>query len=208
MRKAINKKCGKFNYKFFYPKNYNKKQQYAVVFFTHGHGGVNKSFDSFLEDTNFIKLLNLGYSSLDNCIVVCPHCTTDTYFDNFTDLIKLANRIYNRKDVDKSNFNGLGISMGGYTIYQLMMSTNSLWHRALILCAGGLYWNAVKIKDIPLKIIHGTNDQTIYIEEAIRMKEKLDSYNSHVELIKLDGFGHNIWDETWTHEEYFDWLIS
>ena len=154
------------------------------------------------------KLLNLRYSSLDKCIVVCPHCTTDTYFDNFSDLIMLANKIYNRKDVDKTNFNGIGISMGGYTMYQLMMSTSKLWHKSMILCAGGLYWNASKIKEIPLKIIHGTNDQTIFIEEAIRMKEKLDSFNSETELIKLEGFGHNVWDETWKHEEYFDWLIS
>lgn len=109
---------------------------------------------------------------------------------------------------DKHRFYGSGISMGGYAIYQLFMTFADRFAAGIVCCGGGMYWNAEHIKDIPLWIFHGIQDDVIFVEEAIRMTEKLRGFGGKVKLTLYDNCCHDSWTQAYATPELYEWLLS
>ena len=173
----------------------------------HGAGSRGNDFKAF-EGSSILKILKKGDSPLSKGICIFPQCHLDTWFDIFNDLLDLAEHIYQLKYVDKNRFNGSGVSMGGYGIYQVMMSKPELFHKAIICCGGGMYWNVGRIKDIKFRIFHGENDTAVYPEEATRMYNRLKEANADVALTIYENTDHNCWDKTYTNYDNLKWLFQ
>ena len=158
-------------YLLYYPKDYQEGKKYPVMFHLHGAGGRGRDFKEF-EGSNILAALAKEDSPLSDGFCVFPQCYADTWFDIFQDLLALVEHIYNEDFTDKSRFNGSGISMGGYGIFQVMMSRPELFHKAIVCCGGGMYWNADRMKNIKLRIFHGATDDVVYPEESKRMFDR------------------------------------
>ena len=109
-------------YLLYYPKNYVEGKKYPVMFHLHGAGSRGTDFEMFDESSVILRILNKEDSPLSNGFSIFPQCSTDTWFDRFSELLGLVKHIYELPYVDQSRFNGSGISMGGYAIYQVMQS--------------------------------------------------------------------------------------
>ena len=98
--------------------------------------------------------------------------------------------------------------MGGYGMFQLMSSVPELFAAGIICCGGGMYWNAVRLKNIALRLFHGEKDEVVYPEESKRIYDALKSLGGNVELITYPECDHACWSKTYANDDNYDWLLS
>ena len=146
------------NYLVYLPDDFDESKKYPVMFHLHGAGSRGTNFKEFSGST-ILNILDKNDSPLSKGICVFPQCHKDTWFDIFNDLLELVQYIYDLPYVDKTRFNGSGISMGGYTIYQVMMSKPELFNKAidsvvlkykLILVIFGRVFNISMLESVPM----------------------------------------------------------
>ncbi len=195
------------HYLLYYPKNYEQGKKYPVMFHLHGAGSRGTNFDNFAGSV-ILNALDREDSPLSNGFCVFPQCHKDTWFDIWDNLLGLVKEIYNREDVDKSNFNASGISMGGYGIYQVMMCLPELFHKAIVCCGGGMYWNSGAIKSIKFRIFHGEKDVAVFPEESRRMYARLKEACADVTLTIYPECDHNCWEATYGNYDNLKWLFE
>ena len=194
-------------YLLYYPKNYVEGRKYPVMFHLHGAGSRGNNFEEF-EGSVILNILQREDSPLSNGFCVFPQCSTDTWFDRFSELLGLVKHLYEQPFVDQSRFNASGISMGSYAMYQVMQSLPELFNKAIICCGGGMYWNSGRLKDIKFRIFHGEQDVAVYPEEARRMYARLKETLADVQLTIYPDCDHNCWDKTYTNYENLEWLFK
>ena len=194
-------------YLLYYPKNYVVEKKYPVMFHLHGAGSRGTDFKEF-EGSTILNILERGDSPLSDGFCVFPQCSTDTWFDRFSELLELVKHIFNEDFVDKTRFNASGISMGSYATYQVLQSLPELFNKAIICCGGGMYWNSGRMKNIKFRIFHGENDTAVYPEEARRMYSRLKECLTDVTLTIYPDCDHNCWDETYTNYDNLEWLFA
>lgn len=190
-----------------FPKNYEEGKPYPVIFHTHGAGCRGTSFDN-LKTTVIIRKAMAGDPEYENFIVVAPVCHEDTWFDIFERLIGLCEHIYSQPYTDKAHFYASGISMGGYTAYQLMMSRPALFAAGVVCCGGGMYWNAARFKDIPLQVFHGERDRTVLPEESYKMVDRINKNGGCAKLTTYPECAHNCWDNAYSSQWLYPWLLA
>ena len=195
------------HYLLYYPKNYEQGKKYPVMFHLHGAGSRGTNFDNFAGSV-ILNALDREDSPLSNGFCVFPQCHKETWFDIWDNLLGLVKEIYNREEVDKSNFNASGISMGGYGIYQVMMCLPDLFHKAIVCCGGGMYWNSGAIKNIKFRIFHGEKDVAVFPEESRRMYARLKEACADVTLTIYPECDHNCWEKTYTNYKKLQWLFE
>ena len=193
----------KLKYIISYPDTYENGEKYPVIFHTHGAGSRGTD----------LKTLNIDVPicnnpSAEDFIIVSPQCYVDTWFEIFEQLIEFCEYIYEQPFTDKTRFYSSGISMGGYTAYQLMMSRPKLFTAGIVCCGGGMYWNASRLKDIPLRIFHGEQDKTVLACESKNMAEHINANGGSAKLTLYPECDHNCWDKVYTNKGNFDWLLS
>ena len=98
--------------------------------------------------------------------------------------------------------------MGGYTAYQLMMSRPQLFAGGIVCCGGGMYWNARRLKNIPLRVFHGEQDKTVLPCESENMANKINQCGGNATLTLYPECVHNCWDKVYTNKENFEWLLE
>ena len=186
------------------PNDFKQSEKYPVIFFTHGAGSRG-------DDLNIIQnhpIINKITSRERNAIIVAPQCSQNSWFDCFGNLIELAETIYNFPYINKNRFYGVGVSMGGYAMFQLMESRPDIFAAGIICCGGGMYWNAERLKYIRLKLFHGEKDTVVYPEESRRMYEKIIDFGGMAEITIYPECDHNCWDKTFNNNENISWLLE
>ena len=149
-----------------------------------------------------------GRGAAEDFIIVAPQCYEDTWFEIFEQLIEFCEYIYDQEYTDKARFYSTGISMGGYTAYQLMMSRPDIFAAGIVCCGGGMYWNAARLKSVPLLIFHGEKDSVVLPRESEIMAERINASGGNAALKTFSECDHNCWDKVFTNKDNFNWLLS
>ncbi len=186
------------------PADFDENKKYPVIFFTHGAGSRGDDLDVIKNHVSVKKIVE----QVQNAIIVAPQCRYNSWFDVFGELLSLARKIYDMPFTDKTRFYGSGVSMGGYAMFQLMESEPRLFAAGIICCGGGMYWNAERLKNIPLRLFHGAKDEIVYPEESKRMYEKITAFGGNAQLVVFPECDHNCWDKTFGNSENVDWLLK
>ena len=194
-------------YLIYYPANFDPNKKYPLFFHLHGAGSRGVDFKEF-EGSTILNQLEKENTPLSQAVCVFPQCHDDTWFDNFNELLDLVKEMVNLPFVDKSKVTGSGISMGGYAMYQVLMSLPELFNKAIICCGGGMYWNSGRIKNIKFRIFHGEQDTAVYPEEAKRMYARLIEACADVELTLYPECDHNCWDKTYSNLDNLSWIVE
>lgn len=185
------------------PTCFDVKNKYPVIFFTHGAGSRGDDLEIIKKHVSVTKIVKQAQKA----IIVAPQCRVNTWFDVFGNLLLLTQIIYDLPFTDKTRFYGSGVSMGGYAMYQLMESRPELFTAGIICCGGGMYWNAERLKNIRLRIVHGEKDEVVYPEESRRMHEKIMACGGNAELMIYPECDHNCWDKTFDNSDNVNWLL-
>lgn len=197
-------KFGALEYCLMLPDDFDEKKTYPTVFFTHGAGSRGSDLSLLAHHVILEKMRPVA----PDTVIWAPQCAVDTWFDVFENLISLAEYAFGQPYTDPRRFYGVGVSMGGYAMVQLMQSRPHLFAAGLICCGGGMYWNAERLKDIPLRLFHGARDTIVYPEESRRLADKIAESGGKVTLTVYPDCDHDCWNKTFDDTENTKWLLT
>ncbi|MBR5613996.1 MAG: prolyl oligopeptidase family serine peptidase [Clostridia bacterium] len=188
-----------------FPKDYEIENKYPVLMFLHGAGtrgnDINKVFTNpFFEE--------IQKHSEFPFIVVAPLCNADTWFDIFSNVIEFTKYISTISFTDERKIYGIGASMGGYALWQLAMSCPEVFAAIVPICGGGMYWNAARIKDIPVWAFHGAKDDVVSMDESERMVDAVNRAGGNARLTVYPESAHDAWTDTYGNYGVFEWLLE
>lgn len=186
------------------PKNFCDKNVYPVVIFMHGAGTRGNDLNKVSENPFFCENNIL----LSEAIVYAPLCNEDTWFELYESVRDFVKYVYEHKNTDKSRIYLVGASMGGYAVWQMLMSDPQLYAGAIPICGGGMYWNAGKLKITNVWAFHGKKDSVVFCKESIKMVDGINKWGGNAKITILDECGHNSWDYVYNTPDVFKWLLS
>ena len=71
-----------------------------------------------------------------------------------------------------------------------------------------MYWNAARLKDIPIRAFHGALDTTVLPEESVHMVAAVNNSGGKAELTVYPDMAHNSWERAFADDEMWKWMFS
>ena len=186
-----------------YPKNYDETKKYPTIFFLHGSGSRGTNPCAMLKNDFFVIT---EYHEDFDFVTVAPMCHEDTWFDVWEKLRSLALAVPDMPFCDERRVYCIGVSMGGYAAWQLGMSLPHIFAAMVPICGGGMYWNAERLKNLPIWAFHGADDTVVYPEESVKMVEAVNAAGGNARLTVYEGVAHPVWLNVYSDAEVFKWL--
>lgn len=98
--------------------------------------------------------------------------------------------------------------MGAYAAWQVAMSKPN-WFAALVpVSGGGMYWNAARLKDLPVWAFHGALDTTVLPEESIHMVKAINNFGGNAKITIFPKDSHDSWTSAYSNDEMWQWLFK
>lgn len=191
--------------KFVYPKDFDETKRYPLVIYIHGAGARGTDIQA-VESTG-VFVYRAHHEDFP-AIVAAPLCYADTWFEIFEQLLAWVEKTAHLPYVDPDRVYLTGASMGGYTSWQLLMSRPDLFAAAAVLCGGGMYWNAARMKSVPVHAYHGLLDEVVYPEESIKMVNAVNRAGGKADITLYPDLGHNCWDYALIRGDAWEELFS
>lgn len=188
-----------------YPKNYISGERYPVILFLHGAGTRGNDIKR-LEGNAFFRLTE-QYEEFP-FVCVAPLCHSETWFDQFETLKRFVTMVENAAYTDPERIYLMGNSMGGYGSWQLAISMPEVFAALVPICGGGMYWDAGRLKKIPVWAFHGDIDPTVFPEESVKMVEAVNKKGGCAKLTLYPDTKHDSWTPTFNNAEVFTWLLA
>lgn len=190
-----------------FPEGYEAGEKRPVLFLFHGAGTRGEDIKILQEsnDTYFEYIKGLDEYPF---ILVTPLCTENTWFDMFERLERFVLFIANEAFADKNRIYAMGVSMGGYALWQLGMSIPEVFAAIAPLCGGGMYWNAERLKNVPIWAFHGAKDEVVLPEESKKMVNRVNETGGSARLTICPEIAHNVWDVAYPNAELYKWFLT
>ena len=201
-------------YRLFFPANYDHSKKYPVLLVLHGAGEMGNN--NYLQLHNVKKIVECNGDIVSQGFVLCPQ--TDVWWalggspltGKLGSVLHLLEEVQNTYSCDADRIYVTGLSMGGYATWDLLANYGHLFAAGMPVCGGNnQVGNGAAMKDIPLKIYHSKDDDTLPFSYSE------DTYNAIVaaggkmaEFIVLDGYKHNAWDYAYADRDAFSWLYA
>ncbi len=189
-----------------YPQGFCAEQRYPTILFLHGAGSRGTDFANLLDNALFEEIDKKPDFPF---VVVAPLCSADSWFDLFERLKKLVTHTAALEFVDENRLYVMGASMGGYATWQLAMSMPEAFAAVVPICGGGMYWNASRLRGLPIWAFHGGKDPVVRVEESQKMVARInEKAPGNAKLTIYPEHGHNAWSDTYRNPELFAWLLA
>ena len=186
------------------PENYEQTEKdYPLLVFLHDREQQGSEFDK-IRNIGLPKLLENKSLKLDK-IVIAPQAPENETWkaSKIMNLLAKVNIQY-RIDSDKIFFIGIGI--GGYGALKFATIYNDI-PTAIVSIAGGGNANMVfYLKNIPVWLIHGTEDEIIQFYKTKALADALEKENQNFRFTELKNAGHEITDTIFDDNKIIDWL--
>lgn len=187
------------------PENFDKNKKYPLILSIHG-AGTRGGDITLLYDNALLEYANK--TSDFPFVVIAPLSEDDTWFDGYERLLAFTKTIAELDFIDKDRFYLTGASMGGYTSWQLGMSLPEYFAAIVPICGGGMYWNAGRLKNVPVWAFHGALDKTVLPEETLKMVAAVNNNGGNAKITIYPHNDHNAWTDTYNNPEVYEWLLS
>ena len=215
------------NYGIYLPRGYSEEKKYPLILFFHGAGerGSDNEAQFKIAINQFFKN---PASPVYECIVVCPQCPTEYKWVNvpeWTDtsystdeipesrplaaVVNLISHLQETLAVDPDRIYSTGLSMGAYATWDLLVRHTELFAAAIPVCGGADYRYASRLADLPIFTFHGDIDDVVPPNGTEAMVNELIRLGSQkINCIYYVGGNHGIWENAFSTEGIFDWLLS
>ena len=218
-------------YRLYVPSNYDASKEYPVLVFLHGAG--ERGNDNKAQMSNMLaEMFNQQNTLIEGAIVIAPQCPggnqwVDTPWangnysiDNVPEsnelkaVVELLNSVKETFSTDEDRYYAMGISMGGFGTWDLIMRHTEMFAAAVPVCGGADVSQAESLKYMPIYTAHADNDGSVPFTGTNEMVKALKQAGSTVIIFKqradgsLSSGGHLIWSEIGAKKEMLEWLFS
>ena len=188
-----------------FPRDFDEGKQYPTIFFLHGAGTRWTSLETL--EGNAISKYADAHPDFP-FVVVMPLCTEETWFDMWGQVKALLAHVQATSWVDSDRIYLSGNSMGGYSAWQLAISVPDAFAAMIPVCGGGMYWDAGRLKKIPIWAFHGALDKTVLPEESLKMVAAVNGKGGKAKLTIYPNNAHDAWTDTYSNPEVYAWLLE
>jgi predicted peptidase len=204
------------------PKNMDQSQLYPLVIFLHGAG--ERGDDNKAQLRYAMKFAH----SQDQfpCYVFVPQCpanhrwvevdwgdrephkTPEQPSLSMGLLLELLPTLIKDNRVDASRIYVVGMSMGGFGTWDLLVRRPDLIAAAVPICGGADNSQAKRIAHIPVWVWHGDKDTGVPTVRAQSIVAALKEAGGNPIYTELPGVGHFSWLDAFKSDELFPWLFA
>lgn len=213
-------------YRIYVPEDYNEDNQYPLVVFLHGAG--ERGRDNDLQLKNAVQtLFDREDGLMMQSIVIAPQCpegeqwvdtpwaegnySTDEIPESneLKAVVELVHSLTQKYSVDNSRIYAMGVSMGGFGTWDLIIRHNDIFAAAAPMCGGGDPSKAPLLIDTPIYTFHGTADNSVPFEGTEEMVNAIeDESGRKINFIVYEGEGHNIWEKASAEPDWVSWIFE
>jgi hypothetical protein len=188
------------------PDNYdeNPHQRWPLLLFLHGTYECGEDLTK-LHDQGPLGAINRGHSL--PFVVVSPLCPKGQSW-NPEKLIRLIDQIEAAYRIDPARIYVTGLSMGGFSTFDLAACYPERFAAAAPLSAGENPDIVDRLKTVPLWIFHGAEDKIVSPRSSIEIARRLEKLGSEVKLTIYPGVGHEGWDKTYDNPALYNWFLG
>lgn len=222
---------GDFSMKFriYVPEGYEDMGKLPVMLFFHGSGERGSNNFSQMSYPAFGELFEDEQSAVLNAIVIAPQCpakmswveigeagvdptysvdeTTETQpLDAALKILKYYQGVY---DIDTTRLYAMGISMGGYAVWDILARHSGLLSAAVPICGGCDLSKAALIGDTSLHVFHGAQDTIVLPSASRAMCNALTALGSEkVIYTEYPDGAHDIWNKAMRTAGLMQWMFG
>ena len=190
-----------------YPDGYEEGMRCPVLFCIHGAGGRGGSHEDFKKHPEMTHSAKMEGFPFITVAPICPKAD-GTWFDYFETLKDLIRFVISQDFTDPARVYAMGSSMGGYTTWELAMSMPECFAAIVPICGGGMYWNAGRLKNVPVWAFHGRLDTAVLVEESEKMVNAVNKRGGCAKLTIYPENKHDAWNDTFSNPEVYRWMLS
>ena len=111
--------------------------------------------------------------------------------------------------IDEDRIYAMGLSMGGFGTWDLLMRHGDVFAAGVPICGGGDPSMADALVNVPIYTFHGSIDTTVPVAGTREMAQVLQDAGSTVFTYEeLDGMAHGIWETVAARADVVKWLFS
>ncbi len=213
----------KIPYRFFVPVVQSPDKTFPLVLYLHGAGERGNDASNLVLKNGALNFANR--QTQYPCYVLVPQCPKEMKWSPYQKelgyyrlsdtvsliqelLVELLNDVQRRYAVDTSRVYVVGISMGGFGTWELVMRNPSRFAAAVPICGGGDASQVRRIKHLPLWVFHGADDQVIPVQWSRTLVESLKALGAPVRYTEFPNVGHNAWSPAFAMDAFYEWLFS
>lgn len=216
----------KMVYRLYVPSNYDPEKEYPLLVVLHGAGerGVDneKQFDNLIKE-----MFKHPTTPLNNAIVLAPQCPegnqwVDTPWangnystasvkesDELKAVMKIVTGLRSDYSVDDNRIYAMGLSMGGFGTWDLLMRHSDVFAAGIPICGGADVSKAPELAKIPIRTFHGGADTVVPFAGTRAMATAIEA-NDPVDFTYTEfaGAGHDVWTRVGQDLSNLEWLFS
>jgi predicted peptidase len=127
--------------------------------------------------------------------------------DKILHLVEYMIRNYN---IDSSRIYIAGMSLGGYGTLHFAGKYPEKVAAAVALCGGGDVRDGCRLAEVPLWIEHGDQDESVPVNESIKVANAIKACNGgkNLKFIIDYGVNHGALEKIFRSDEFYNWLFS
>ncbi len=226
VKEAFEAKTGALPYRIYVPDDYSEEYAYPVLLFLHGAG--ERGADNELQLKNVIqKLFDDPASPVYQSIVIVPQCPLDEQWvdtpwadgsysindvaesDELSSVLAILNDVKSTYSVNEKRIYAMGISMGGFGTWDLMLRHGEMFAAAIPVCGGADPDESYRLIDKPIFTCHGDADGSVPVDGTREVVQAIRNYGGdNITYEELAGYGHNVWDYVAEKEGLMNWLFA
>ena len=215
------------NYCFRAPDNIDESKKYPLILFLHGAGGRGSNNSEQLNDAGSIDAFrNQSIFSYHRTYLIAPQVPNDKKWvdidwhslehkmPSITETMELTLELLDYVLQDKNNkidttrVYVLGLSMGGFGVWDIVQRRPHMFAAAVPICGGGDVSLCHLISHLPIWAWHGNSDDVINVARSRSMFDELKKEGSDLIYSEIKDRGHDVWIDVWNSKELWKWLFS
>jgi predicted peptidase len=207
-------------YLLFTPAESDAKKNYPVVLWLHGGGSRGEKLSQIIAYGD--QHGPLFFAREENqknfpCFIIAPLCPASRLWANpeaekpSTEsrlVVEILAEIQTNFRVDPRRLYVLGISLGGYGVWDLIARQPGLFAAAIPICGGGNPGKGERMKTVPLWVFHGEKDDLVDVTESRKMVEAVRHAGGKVKYTEYPGVGHMAWEPAFREADLLPWLFA
>lgn len=212
-------------YRIYVPFNYSPDKSYPLLINLHGAGHRGNDNEKQLKFIDTV--LKMQDVPADDAIIIFPQCPegnkwVDTdwslgsyYLDSVPEsnelkaVVELVGQLQEEYSIDANRMYLVGLSMGSYGTWNLLMNHPGMFAAAIAMCGAGDPSKAQLLVDTPIWAIHGAQDPTVPVAGSRDMVTAIEAAGgTKIKYTELADAEHDVWTYTYANQEMFTWLFS
>jgi predicted peptidase len=205
--------------------NFSKKnKKYPLILFLHGAGERG--------DNNLVPLTHFAPYILDStkrekypCFVLIPQCPKEKKWvetdwkllrhkqpkeisDVLKNVLEIMNLLEKKYPIDTKRIYIIGLSMGGFGVWDLVTRMPKKFAAAVPVCGGGDENVAHTLKNLPIWAFHGKLDAVVKVSRTQNMIETIKKAGGNPKYTEYPEVQHDSWKYAYKEEEMWKWLFE